>query len=87
LTAQPAPKSCPKCQGENRYWHRAGVFLVTEPHDRSSNGGFAPSAVVVCPECGFIEFYATSAALLKDLPEAEVPTHEEMQQAKNTVPD
>ncbi len=67
-------KNCPKCQSSNRYWHQAGVFLVTEAKEPSSAGGFAQAAAVVCPDCGFIEFYAHHAPLLNELPEAQVPT-------------
>ncbi len=74
MIEQLALKNCPKCHAGNRYWHKAGVFLVTDSRQDSTNGGFAPSAVVVCPDCGLIEFYAQTAELLKNLPEAQVPT-------------
>ena len=67
-------KNCPKCQSRKRYWHQAGVFLVTQAQEESGSGGFAQAAAVICPECGFIEFYAQNAQLLNELPEAEVPT-------------
>ena len=66
-------KQCPRCQADRRYWHEAGVFLVTQTEEDSSSGGFAQAAAVVCPDCGHIEFYSRSAELLKDLPRAEVP--------------
>ncbi len=69
--------TCPKCHAANRYWHKAGVFLVTGVEGQGGAGGFAPAATVVCPECGLIEFYAQSAALLQHLPEAQVPTERE----------
>jgi predicted nucleic-acid-binding Zn-ribbon protein len=69
--------TCPKCRSANRYWHKAGVFLAIETAAPGGSGGFAPAAVVACPDCGFIEFYAQSATLLQHLPEAEVPTQRE----------
>ena len=70
-------KNCPKCRSDKRYWHRAGVFLVTNPSAENSSGGMAPSAAIVCPECGFIEFYAQTAEILQQLPEAQVATEKE----------
>lgn len=67
-------KNCPKCRSEKRYWHKAGVFLVTNPSPEQESGGMAPSAAVVCPECGFIEFYAQTADILQHIPEAHVAT-------------
>jgi predicted nucleic-acid-binding Zn-ribbon protein len=66
-------KNCPKCQSDKRYWHAAGVFLVTDDKQRDA-GGFAQAAAVVCPDCGLIEFYTHTAGVLKHLPEATVPT-------------
>ena len=70
-------KPCPKCRSDRRYWHQAGVFLVTNPSPENSSGGMAPSAAVVCPECGYIEFYARTAEILKHIPEAQVATEKE----------
>lgn len=70
-------KNCPKCHSDKRYWHKAGVFLVTGAAEAHSNGGMAPAAAVVCPECGFIEFYAQTAELLENIPEARVATEKE----------
>ncbi len=67
-------KNCPKCQSSKRYWHAAGVFLVTQSKEESSSGGFAQAAAVVCPDCGLIEFYANNSRLLNELPQAQVPT-------------
>ncbi len=67
-------RNCPKCHSDKRYWHRAGVFLVTDPSPEGGGGGMAPSAAVVCPDCGFLEFYAETAEILKVLPEAAVAT-------------
>ena len=70
-------QNCPKCRSDQRYWHRAGVFLVTNPVPETSSGGMAPSAAVVCPACGYIEFYAETAEILQHIPEAQVPTEKE----------
>ncbi|MGH9522976.1 MAG: hypothetical protein ACRD3E_10630 [Terriglobales bacterium] len=70
-------KPCPKCRGDKRYWHRAGVFLVTNPTPENSSGGMAPAATVICPDCGYIEFYAETAEILKSIPEALVATEKE----------
>lgn len=72
-------KNCPKCGSDKRYWHKAGVFLVTNPATDGSSGGMAPSAAIVCPECGFIEFYAQTAELLQHIPEASVATEKDEQ--------
>ena len=76
-------KNCPKCRGDKRYWHKAGVFLVTDDAPEKSSGGMAPSAAVVCPACGYIEFYAQTAELLQQLPEAQVATEREPQDKKS----
>ena len=53
------------------------MFLVTNPTPENSSGGMAPSAAIVCSECGFIEFYAQTAEILKHIPEALVATEKE----------
>ena len=50
------------------------MFLVTNPTPENSAGGMAPAAAVVCPDCGFIEFYAETAEFLQQLPQANVET-------------
>ena len=67
-------KNCPRCQSAHRYWHDAGVFLVTDPSSENASGGMAQSAAVICPDCGLIEFYSPDAKLLAELPRAQVPT-------------
>lgn len=74
MTENQVWKNCPRCQSADRYWHDAGIFLVTQNDPEHSSGGFAQAAAVVCPKCGLIEFYSANAALLKELPQAEVPT-------------
>lgn len=34
----------------------------------------AQAAAVICPDCGLIEFYSANAPLLKQIPQAQVPT-------------
>jgi len=77
LLEQLVLKNCPKCHSDKRYWHKAGVFLVTSPEPQKESGGMAPAAAVVCPECGFIEFYAQTAEILQQVPEALVATEKE----------
>lgn len=67
-------KNCPRCQATNRYWHDAGIFLVTSSASENASGGMAQAAAVICPDCGLIEFYSPEAAVLKELPRAQVPT-------------
>jgi hypothetical protein len=70
-------KRCPRCQGDERYWHEAGVFLVTSSDSDHGHGGMAQAAAVVCPDCGLIEFYGANSPILKDLPQSQVPTQSE----------
>ena len=67
-------KNCPRCQSANRYWHDAGIFLVTDPTSGHASGGMAQAAAVLCPDCGLIEFYSPGAKILSDLPQAQIPT-------------
>jgi predicted nucleic-acid-binding Zn-ribbon protein len=82
LLEQLVLKNCPKCHSDKRYWHKAGVFLVTNPMAENSSGGMAPSAAVVCPECGYIEFYAQTAEILQQIPEALVATEHDPESTK-----
>ena len=68
-------KNCPRCQSPQRYWHDAGIFLVTESVPENASGGMAQAAAVICSGCGLIEFYSPDAALLRELPRAQVSTH------------
>ncbi len=70
-------KRCPRCQSDDRYWHEAGVFLVTSSETDHGHGGMAQAAAVICPNCGLIEFYSANAPLLKEIPKAQVPTQSE----------
>jgi predicted nucleic-acid-binding Zn-ribbon protein len=70
-------KRCPRCQSDERFWHEAGIFLVTSNSSEHGHGGYAQAAAVVCPNCGLIEFYGAHSPLLKELPQMQVPTESE----------
>ncbi len=70
-------KQCPRCQSDERFWHEAGIFLVTSSGSDHGHGGYAQAAAVVCPNCGLIEFYGVNSPVLKELPQMQVPTQSE----------